>query len=123
MTLLEAVIALAILTSVLIVCLDLRARMLRHTETIQRHQLVEREAQNLYVMASTGSLHDPIIDKQAQAYIWQGEHLGSRYTITAKPLAIPSPIKSDPESPEAKTVQMWRYELAYMGETIDFITH
>jgi Tfp pilus assembly protein PilV len=123
MTLLEAVIALAILSAVMIVCLDLRARMLRHTDALQRRQLVEREAQNLYIMASTGSLHDPIVDKQAGAYRWEGEHLGSRYAITAKPVAIPSPTKPSPDAPIATAVQMWRYELAYMGETIEFIRH
>ncbi|MCA8962864.1 MAG: hypothetical protein KDC38_20210, partial [Planctomycetes bacterium] len=115
MTLLEAVLALAILSSVLIVCLELRARMIRHTDALQRSQMVERETQNLFLMASTRSLPDPRVDKENERYIWEGEHLGSPYTITAKIEQLPAPTTTDQPDAEARTVTMWRYDLSYMG--------
>ncbi len=123
MTLLEAVLALAILTTVLVVCLDLRARMLRHTVSLQRSQLIDREAQNLFVMVSSRSIDEPRVDKEDRAYIWEGDHLGSYYTITARPVNLPSPIAENADKAAPQTVPMWRYELEYMGETVEFLSY
>lgn len=120
MTLLEAVLALAILSSVLIVCLELRARMLRHTEALQRSQMVERETSNLILMASAGLLPDPVRDERAGAFVWKGDHLGHPFTITAAPVALPSPVKTGTEE---AGVRMWKYRLAYLDQTTEVILH
>ncbi len=79
-TLLEAVIALIILSSFVVACLQLRLNGLRAGRAVAEAQRVERAIDDVLTLATSRLLPEPIVERDAEGdvarIIWRGEHAG-----------------------------------------------
>jgi len=110
-TLLEAVLALAILSSVLVVCLTVRAQSIA-----QRARLVERladtaECEAIFESIVGGVLSPTRVDPTAGLRVWEGERAGRPYTVEAKREVRASPLASNPDEAKARFVTVWQYKV------------
>lgn len=113
-TLLEAILALAILAAVMVVCLAMRAQALASSARIAASQWAQRGTQELYESLVAGILPDPEIDNDTGVRTWRGEHLGRPFIMTARPATVPNPVAGlFPDREMGERVRLWRYELVY----------
>lgn len=116
-TLLEAIVAIVILTSVALVCLQLRAQSAAQAARLREHQAIERALDTILTMAEAGLLPDPAgpeEDDPLQRVEWTGEHLGEPYVCTRVREVVANPI-ADSQSPGANTILVDRYTVEYQG--------
>lgn len=120
-TLLEAVLALAIIASVIVVCLGMRAQALAASQRIAADQQSDRVVQEVYESLVAGLLKDPEIDPDTGMRTWTGERLGEEFTLTATLTTAPNPIVGLIEDKEmGDRVRVWRYQLQCAGRTTEF---
>ncbi len=121
-TLLEAVLALAILSSALIVALQIRSSALAQTLDLETRLRVNHDLRAIAMLRESGALGFPEVDEQSAARTWRGEHNGEPFTIKATPMLVPSPIPRTPESELAESVPMLRFEITYMDQRSEFLS-
>lgn len=131
-TLLEAVLALAILSAVMVVCLGMRSQALGANTRLSARHAEQRDTQAIFDMVSAGLMPNPIVDKESGARRWRGEYLGAEYELAAQRVNLPNPVASLPAAAAALAKEksglsermfMWRYELKYRGRTSEFLWH
>lgn len=111
-TLLEAILALAILSSVLVVCLSVRAQSIA-----QRAKLAERldsaqECEAVFESIVGGVLSPTRTDSEAGVRYWDGERAGRRYTVEARREVRANPLAAPNDENRAAFVTVWRYAVA-----------
>lgn len=125
-TLLEAVLALAILSAVAVVCVGVRTQSLSSARRMESRASAQRDVQAIFEMLTAGLLPPAAVDKESRARLWRGEYLGVEYELIAAPETLPNPV-FDAERPEAKTMSdrivMYRYRLTYRGRESEFWWH
>lgn len=94
-TLLEAVIALVILSSFVVACLQLRLNGLRAGQEIASSQRLERAFDDIIELAGARLLPEPIVerddDNDIARIVWRGEHAGFTYECVADQMIAPAP--------------------------------
>lgn len=108
-TLLEAIVALAILSSVLVVCLSVRAQSIA-----QRARLAERldgaqDCEAVFESIIGGVLAPTRTDPETGARLWEGERSGRPFTVEARREVRPSPLAASGAEDRATFVTVWRY--------------
>lgn len=121
-TLLEAILALGILTAAMIVALDMRAQMLRSGERVRAVQREDRDHEALFEMLVSGMLEDPRIDDR-EGYVWEGQFLEKDYRITRKIDSVPNPMAGEVKYEVASRVGVFRYRIEYDGRETTVIWH
>ncbi len=117
-TLLEAVLALAILSAVMVVCLGLRAQALASAARITAGQRAQRGTQEVYESLVAGLLPDPEVDEETGARTWRGERLGRPFVLIARPAEVRNPVAGlFPDRELGDRVRLWRYELVFGDES------
>lgn len=120
-TLLEAILALAIIASVIVVCLGLRAQSLSASRRIAADQQSDRVVQEIYESLVAGLLQDPVIDPDTGVRTWTGERMGEEFTLTATRTVVPNPVVGLIKDKEmGDQVRVWRYQLQCAGRTAEF---
>ncbi len=120
-TLLEAILALAIIAAVIIVCLGLRSQALASSYRISTGHQAERIVQEVYESLVSGLLPDPEVDPDTGKRIWRGERLGHEYTLVGQITDVPNPVFGLSDTREfGDRVRIWRYELQCAGQTTEF---
>lgn len=125
-TLLEAVLAIAILSSVTIVCVGMRAQSLASSRRIEARHALQRDTQTIFDMLTAGLLPPSESASDAGVRRWRGEHQGSTYEIEGTRATLPNPVAGgiqDKEHPLSDRVVMWRYTLKYRGVETEFWWH
>jgi type II secretory pathway pseudopilin PulG len=125
-TLLEAVLALAILSSLVVVAMSIRAQSLAQTQRLEARAAAQRETQAIIDMAHAGLLPDPEVDPRTLARTWRWTHLGEPFTLTATRHEAPNPagaLTAPGGRPLSDRIVLWRYELDYRGLTTEFYWH
>lgn len=127
-TLLEAILALTILSSVVIVCVGMRAGAMARADRLERRDAAQRDAQAIFEMATSNLLPPPIVSEDRLTRTWRGEHLGAPYTLQASLTSVANPV-----APVAPTTQLrlsdqifvWRYTLTFEGrpDRAEFLWH
>lgn len=120
-TLLEALLAIVILSGVLLVCLGIRSQSMRVSVDVHARLGLEREIDDLFTMVTTGTLPDPVIDRRARALTWEGEHLGEPFIIKATPVSAPNPVYGLVSAAVEREVTVWSYTIMYRGRTTEFL--
>lgn len=120
-TLLEAILALAIIAAVIVVCLGLRAQALGASHRITRDQQSERVVEEIYESLVAGLLDDPVTDPDTGARTWTGERLGEPFTLVGSLTLAPNPLLGVFKDKEmGDSVRVWRYRLECAGRTTEF---
>lgn len=120
-TLLEAILALAIIASVIIVCLGLRAQALGASQRVARDQQSDRVVQEVYESLVAGLLGDPRVDSDTGARTWTGERMGHAFTLVGKIVEAPNPVVGLIRDQEmGDRVRVWRYEMQCAGRVTEF---
>ena len=120
-TLLEAILALAIITAVIVVCLGLRAQALGASRRIAMDQQSDRVVQEVYECLVAGLLEDPVVDPDTGVRTWTGERLGEPFTLTATFTDAPNPIFGvDEDKKVGDRVRVWKYRMECAGRTTEF---
>lgn len=120
LTLLEAVLSLAILAAVAAVVLGAHADAVTSSARLDEQRRVERETEAIFRMLEMRTLPAPAPDAAGQP-VWTGEHLGHPYRITRtlerpqNPAANATPFELGP------TVPLYRYTIEYRGESVGFL--
>jgi len=120
-TLLEAVLALSVLASILVVTLQLRAQSITTSRSISAHQRLQRDTDAILDSLEASTLDLPTVDDQSQVRTWTGEHLGAVFTLTATPVLVTNPLHGADGTPRTDQIMMFRYELAYREQTVTFL--
>lgn len=122
-TLLEAVLALAILSAVLVSTLGLRARAAAATARLDQARMVTQAADEIFEMAVEGLLPTPEIEREARTRSWRGTHLGREYVLRAVPLERGSALPEDQRAGLSDRIIIYRYTLEYAGTETTFDWH
>lgn len=121
-TLLEAVLAVAILAAVLVVCLGMRAQHMSSMRRVAEFHRAQRDAEAVFEMATANLLPAPKVEEESLVRTWTGDYLGEAYVLTARPIAQPNPVVlTDRTVKLAPVLYLWKYELAYRGRTTEFL--
>lgn len=120
-TMLEAILALTIISAVVVVCLGLRSQSLRATHRMSAAQNIEQGAQDIYEELIAGLLPDPEVDERTGVRVWRGERVGRPYVLTASVAEVANPLAGSAEvvNPSPKLL-MWKYVLEYAGRRTEF---
>lgn len=122
-TLLEAVIALTLLSSACVTCLTLRSQSIANRERIARQQQLDRDADAVFQMFVGGLLPAPERDPKTGAMSWKGEHLGREYTLTRQLVSMSNPLSGKLAYETLPSVTVWRYEITINKRTTHFYWH
>ena len=122
-TLLEAVIALALMSMILIASLELRVQAMRTGASIGDACRDARPMNDLYTMLINRALPEPVRDEQTQQPVWSGDYLGKPYRITRVRETVENPVAStvQHEPGQQTTVRVWRYTMRYDNQEMAFI--
>lgn len=121
-TLLEAILALGILTAATIVALDMRAQMLRSGERVRAVQREDRDHEALFEMLVSGMLEDPRLDER-EGYVWEGQFLEKDYRITRRIDSVPNPMSTEVAYEVASRVGVFRYRIEYGDRETTVVWH
>lgn len=108
-TLLEAVLALAILSSVLVVCLTVRAQSIAQRARLSERLDGAQDCEAVFESIIGGVLPATRSDPETGARVWEGERSGRPYSVVATREVRPSPIVGTEQDERAAFVTVWRY--------------
>jgi prepilin-type N-terminal cleavage/methylation domain-containing protein len=118
-TLLEVVIALVILSTFAVACLQLRLSGLRAGQKIAQAQHIERALDDVLELAVDRMLPDPFVEKddagEVVRIVWKGDRFGEPFECVSEVVEVLAPTMAVPESTDAdqpppkSTVTMQRY--------------
>lgn len=123
-TLLECLLAIAIVSGVLIALLQLRSATLRDRKELAETQRADREAEALFQMFVTGAVESPEVDRERRVVSWEGEYLGHPFRAVRVQREVANPVLGsggdDREKSLRATVPMYAYTLTYRGRVHEF---
>lgn len=123
LTLLEAVIALAILAMVAGAVLEMRAAALRESARIADMQRGTREVASIFRMITTNTLGQPTLDTRSSLPVWQGQHLGEPFRVERRAIRVPNPARTVVDAPLAAEVRVFQYTITYGPTEEVFLWH
>jgi type II secretory pathway pseudopilin PulG len=123
LTLLEAILALAILAMVAAAVLEMRGAAIRESARIQKIQRDTREVEAIFRMLTERALPQPIPDPATGAPVWQGQHLGEPFAITRRTTTVPNPALQATDMPLADRLPIFEYLIDYRGTKTTFLWH
>lgn len=125
-TLLEVVIALVILATFAVTCLQLRASGLHAAKQIERSQRTQRAIDDVLELAVNRLLPDPVVDRDDKGALvritWRGEHLGQPYECVSEVVTVAAPRlnatgqRATEEAAGQSAVRVQRYVVMIGGE-------
>jgi len=121
-TLLEAVLALLVLSAVIVSVLSLRSQALAQSERISARQELERERESLFRMLLAGMLDEPTRTDDGERIVWTGTHLRHDYEIVREFVQIENPMLTTglPLTPE---ISVWKYTITLADRASTFFWH
>lgn len=122
-TLLEAVLALAILSAVLVSALALRGQAAAATARLSDARMTGQAADEIFEMATEGLLPEAEIDRESLTRTWRGTHLGHEFSLRAVPVERASALPEAVRGTLSDRIIMYRYTLSYAGRETDFLWH
>ncbi len=126
-TLLEAVIALVVLSAVVVSVLSLRSQTLRDAQRLSERRFVERETESIFRMLLAGMLDRPTRESVSGTVTWRGTHLGEAYTIVREYTRLPNPMLGEsarePGRVVSPEISVWAYSVTLGGRTSTFYWH
>ncbi|MEQ9616591.1 MAG: type II secretion system protein [Phycisphaerales bacterium] len=121
-TLLEAVIALAVLGAVIVSVLSVRSQSMAQSERLAERQAAERERESLFRMFLSGTLDAGERVQDEDSTTWTGEHLGREYEIMREYTRIENPM-TETGRVVSPVISLWKYTVRFEGRTSAFFWH
>lgn len=125
-TLLESIIALAMIGAVAGACLQVRAQSMAGRQRLTVRQTTDRGIDTILRLAQSGLLEDGQSEKneegQTTRITWTGERLGEPFTCERVRTQLANPIDSAGDETIPPTVIMWRWTVEYRNETAQMLT-
>ena len=122
LTLLEAVIALAILGLVAGAVLEARAMAAREARASSEMQRSVREIESIFRMLTTRTL-GRAERVGGGASVWTGEHLGEPYEVLRREVVVENPARRAVDVPIASELELFEYTISYGGAREVFLWH
>lgn len=122
-TILEAIIALAMLAAVFGVCLGLRAQSLAADRRAAAILEAERDIDALFQMAINRTLLDFEPESESGKIIWVGTHLDRPYRIERTVLIQDNPLFGKVPHDAAPQIGVFEYTIEYNGQTTKAMWH
>ncbi len=139
-TLLEAIIALVILTAVASACLQLRAQAIGSAARLAARSSAQEGAREVLELAAAGLLPPDQMERDEETagsgsapggasggggVIWRGERLGEPYQCTRTRQQVPNPARAALPAAKAQLLAAYvsvdRYEVHYAGATAQLV--
>jgi len=122
-TLLEAILALAILSAAVIVCVGIRGQMLLGTERLREIQRQDRAEEGLFQMLINQTIDEPIVDAERGTVVWRGTYLEKPYEVERRGASFPNPMIGQVGYDVAERVRLIRYVIQYDGRESEVLWH
>lgn len=122
-TLLEALIALAMLAAVFSVCAGLRTQAMAADRRAAAILEAERDADALFQMVINRALLAPEPLSNGEKAVWVGTHLGEPYTIERTIAVMENPLLGVGPHETAPEIGLFEYAITYKGHTTKAIWH
>lgn len=122
-TLLEAVLALAMLTAVIVVCLQLRAQVGMVGRQVEKVAARDNAAEALFQSLVNGLLGAPVDSARPGAIMWEGVQNGAKYTVVRTVTHVPNPVVGQVDFDVPATLAAYRYEVTLGTTTSEFVWH
>lgn len=119
-TLLEAVVALGILSAAMIVILQIRAQVMGVGADVRRVADAQREQEMLFQMLINGALPNPRSDPETGVTYWEGRELGGDYRITRRLVEVSNPVYGQLNAEMQPTVYVVQYTIEFKGRTSEY---
>lgn len=120
-TLLEAVLALGMLSAVLVVCLQLRTQTIAARRDAAASAQHDRDVQAIVALITAGRLGQAEVDPETKVRSWVGEYDGRGYEVMAEPARVPNPMYGKANKELDPDVLVWNYEVAFGGRATRFV--
>ncbi|GAB4545999.1 MAG: hypothetical protein Tsb0013_04360 [Phycisphaerales bacterium] len=117
-TLIEAIVALVILSAAFVAALEARARLLVSTRAVVESQRVLRLQESLFREVVAGTVPDGVIADGM--LVIEGEHLGEAYRVTVRPERVANPALGAVGYAVREEVGILRYDVTIAGESSTF---
>ena len=125
-TLLESIIALAMIGAVAGACLQVRAQSLASRQRLTVHQQTDQGLETILRLAQAGLLENPQRDRdetgETTLITWSGDHLGEPFTCRRDRVEIANPLRGESDLQLPETVTLWRWSVTYNGESAEILT-
>ena len=115
--------ALAILASAIIACLQVRAQMMAGTQRLREVQRSDRAEEALFQMLVNNTLPEAHVDKERSILVWEGDYLGRPYRIERFPMSVSNPVRGRVPYAVAERVSVFRYVMKYAGRESEIVWH
>ncbi|MCB9842145.1 MAG: prepilin-type N-terminal cleavage/methylation domain-containing protein [Phycisphaeraceae bacterium] len=120
-TLLECLLAIAIVSGVLIALLAMRSASIRDRNELAAMQRMDREAEALFQMFVTGAVETPDVDRERRTITYSGAYLGNAYRAVREVREVANPVRrGGGDEGLAATVPVYAYTLTYRGKVYEF---
>ncbi len=120
-TLLESIIALALIGAVAGACLQVRAQSLAARQRLTIKQQADRGLETILRLAQAGLLEDGVAERddsdKLSRMTWIGEHEGAPFVCERERITTNNPIDTSGVEDVPQTVTLWRWTVEYRGET------
>lgn len=120
-TLLEAVLALAILAGAIMACLQVRAQIMEGTKRQRDVQRADRADEALFEMLVNNTLPEAHLDQKRGILVWDGQYLGRPYHIERTPISVDNPMIGKVAYPVQPKVTVFRYAMRYAGRDSEIV--
>jgi len=125
-TLLESIIALAMIGAVAGACLQVRAQSLAGRQRLTVRQNTDRAIDTILRLAQSGLLDDGLSERDEEGKItritWTGDHLGEPFTCERVRTTVANPIDIPGDESFPGTITMWRWTVEIRGESAEVFT-
>lgn len=125
-TLLESIIALAMIGAVAGACLQVRAQSLAGRQRLTVRQNTDRGIETILRLAQAGLLDGGRIEKDESERMirvnWIGDHLGEPFTCQRERVTMTNPIDQREGAAEHPTIELWQWTVTYRNETAQVFT-
>ncbi len=120
-TLLEAVLALGMLSAVLVVCLQLRTQTIAARRDAAASAQHDRDVQAIVALITAGRLGQAVVDPETKVRSWIGEYDGRGYEVSAEPARVPNPMYGKTNEELEPEVLVWKYQVTFAGRATRFV--
>lgn len=122
-TLLEAILALGILSAAVIVCVGVRGQVILGAQRLREVQRQDRADDGLFQMLINQTIDEPRVDDRLGTLVWRGTYLGKPYEIERRGVSFPNPMAGQVRYDVSDRVRLVRYAITYDGRESEVLWH
>ena len=122
-TLLEAILALIILSAVLMICLQMRSQAITHRTAMLDRLYHDQAVDAIFQKAIHNVLPTDERTVQASVMQWEGDHLGRPYRVEKRLVNVDNPVAAEASQAVAESLRVFQYTIDYREQETSFYWH